>query len=389
MTMHARRANRTYGLSPLVLAGALLAACSPSPPPNPGLAVAALMGAAPPEGFAQAIEPREFRFPTDHGPHAEFRTEWWYGTGNLEDPNGRRYGYQLTLFRNALNPADEVLDTRPEAFATREAWMGHLALSDPQAGRFHAFERFARGAAGLAGAEQRDGLTEVWLEDWRIEIEGAESPRLSLSARDSGFGLDLALEAIKPLVLQGDNGLSIKGPQTGDASYYYSLTRLEGTGTLRLGGDPIPVTGRGWFDREWSTSALGADQVGWDWFALQLDDGRDLMAYSMRLAGGGTDRTSHGLLVAADGSSRHLSADDFEIEVAKRWTSPRSGADYPTAWTLRLPAEQLELTVEAAQPDQELPVSVRYWEGAVDVSGTSKSTQVAGRGYVELTGYDR
>ncbi len=373
----------------LLVASPALAACSPAPPSASGLDLAALMGAAPAAGFARAIEPRAFRFPADHGPHREFRTEWWYGTGNLEDADGRRYGYQLTLFRNALSPADEGLDARPEAFATREAWMGHLALSDPQAGRFHAFERFARGAAGLAGAEQNGALTEVWLEDWRIELDGAESPQLLLRAADSGFGLDLTLEAVKPLVLQGTDGLSIKGPETGDASYYYSLTRLEGTGTLRLGGDPIPVTGRGWFDREWSTSALGKDQVGWDWFALQLDDGRDLMAYSMRLADGGIDRTSHGLLVAPDGSSRHLGVDDFEIEVRDRWKSPRTGADYPTSWTLRLPAEELELTVEAAQPDQELPVSVHYWEGAVDVSGTSASAPVTGRGYVELTGYDR
>lgn len=347
-------------------------------------AVAALTSSAvEAEGHARADRPRSFAFPTDHGPHPDFQTEWWYVTGNLAAADGRRFGFQWTLFRRALAPPtiDPDPGSRPSRWATRQLYMAHFAVTDAAAGRHLAAERFARGAVGLAGA--RAAPFAAWLEGWRLASrdEGALWP-LRLEAAAADFAIDLELGRGKPLVLQGDAGLSRKNALPGGASYYYSYPRLPAAGRIEIDGREIAVRGTAWLDREWSTSVLAPEQAGWDWFALQLDDGRELMVYHLRRTDGTVDPFSAGVVVAAEGAVRRLAATDFTLVVTDTWTSPRSGAVYPSRWRLRVPAAGLDLAIAPLVADQELDVSFRYWEGAVEVAGS-----VAGRGYVELVGY--
>ncbi|MCA8941501.1 MAG: carotenoid 1,2-hydratase [Planctomycetes bacterium] len=338
------------------------------------------LSAADDAGFERATEPREFSFPVDHGPHPAFRTEWWYVTGNLETADRRRFGYQLTIFRNALRAE---IPARESAWATRDVWFAHFGLTDVADGRMHDEERFSRGALGLAGA--RPDPFRVWLEDWEFTSLGEGFFPLAVRARADGFAIDLELRSTRPLVLQGEEGLSRKSSQPGNASYYYSFTRIESSGTVRIGETGFAVTGSSWLDREWSTSALGPDQRGWDWFALQLDDGRDVMFYRLRSKDGRPDPASAGTLVAADGTHRTLGVDDVQLEVEATWPSPR-GPVYPSQWRLRVPGADLDLRVRPVLADQEHDFVVRYWEGAVDV--LDRSGRRVGVGYVELTGYD-
>lgn len=350
--------------------------------PRASLSVSSALRAANDQGYARALEPRTFRFPADHGPHPEFRTEWWYYTGSLETAEGRRFGFQLTFFRSALAPE---MPARESAWATRQAWLAHFTVSDVQGGTFRSFERWGRGALGLAGA--RAEPFRVWLKDWTAESVPGQAPPMHLRASEDGVGIDLVLRPGKPPVLQGERGLSRKSAEPGNASYYYSLTRMPARGTVRVGGERFAVTGLAWMDREWSTSALGRDQVGWDWFSLQLSDGWDVMLYRLRKKDGTDDPASSGTLIDPAGKSRALSLADFAIDGSGAWRSPRSGARYPDRWRLRVPAEDLDLTVRPLLADQELDVSIRYWEGAVAVEGAHHGRPVQGRGYVELTGY--
>jgi predicted secreted hydrolase len=263
--------------------------------------------------------------------------------------------------------------------------MGHLALSDIGGGRFHATERFSREALGLSGA--RAEPFRVWLEDWSAEATGDGALPLRLTARGEDVSLSLVLEAGKPPVLQGDRGLNQKGPGKGNASYYYSLTRMPTRGQVTVDGRAYEVTGQSWMDREWGTNALGPGLVGWDWFSLQLSDGGELMYYQLRRRDGTADTFSAGTLVPAQGEPVHLSREDVRLEVSDTWKSPHSGAVYPARWRLAVPSRGLTLDITPALADQELPVSVRYWEGAVRFSGTHAGQPVQGRGYVELTGY--
>lgn len=335
-------------------------------------------------GYARAVEPREFSFPADHGPHPEFRTEWWYFTGNLSTASGRDFGFHLTFFRNALAP--EVTE-RASAWAARDLYMAHFALADAEGGRTHDAERFARGALDLAGA--RAEPFGVWLLDWRAESLRPERGLfpLRLSARDGDVSLDLELTPRKDLVLQGDAGLSRKSGEVGNASYYYAFTRLAATGSVAVDGATHAVEGSAWCDREWSTSALGPEQEGWDWLALQLDDGSDLMVYRLRRADGTSSPYSSGSLVGADGAVTRLAAEDIDFTVRETWRSPRSGAAYPSVLGVSVASQKIELVVKPLLADQELDLSVRYWEGAVRISGQRAGRLVAGRGYMELTGY--
>jgi len=368
----------------LLAVGTLYLLTRPEPPLNAkaSLSVAETLRGADDEGYARAIEPRELRFPADHGPHPEFRTEWWYYTGNLETAGGRRFGFQLTFFRSALAPK---MPARESAWATRQAWLAHFTISDLGGGRFHSFERWSRGAAGLAGAQAEP--FRVWVKDWAAEGVGGKAPPMHLAADEGDLGIDLVLQPGKPPVLQGDRGLSQKGPETGNASYYYSLTRMPAAGTVRSGGEAFRVTGLAWMDREWSTSSLGRDQVGWDWFALQLSDGSDLMLYHLRRKDGAADPASSGTVISPGGEGRHLALADFQLASSGEWRSPRSTARYPAHWHVRIPSEELDLEIRPALADQELDVSFRYWEGAVEIEGTRRGRPVRGRGYVELTGY--
>lgn len=343
---------------------------------------AALGDAAGIEGFARASEPRTFVFPADHGPHPDFRNEWWYFTGNLESADGRRFGYQLTFFRIALAPEVPTTGSR---WRTNQLYMAHFAVSDFASESHHGFQRFGRGAAGLAGA--RNPPLQVWLDHWELQAEDPSGFPLRLTAAESGLAIDLRLVPEKPIVLNGDRGLSRKSAEAGNASYYYSATRLSTEGDVRLGAETFEVSGNSWLDREWSTSALAADQQGWDWFALQLEDGRDLMLYRLRRTDGSADPASAGTLVDSDGEARHLVADDMDFEVLDHWRSPESGIRYPRRWQLNLPRDDLVLEVIPEFDNQEMDVVVRYWEGAVRVQGRQGDRPLAGRGYMELAGY--
>jgi predicted secreted hydrolase len=347
------------------------------------LSVAEVLGAGSEEGFARALEPRPFRFPDDHGPHPDFRTEWWYITGNLDGPGGEPFGFQFTIFRNALNPLPRE---SASAWASDQVYMAHLAVTDGEGQTFRAFERFSREALGLAGARAQP--FRVWLEDWTLEgLEDSGLFPLRVVALEEGVGVELELEALKPLVLQGEDGLSQKGPEPGNASYYYSHTRLEASGRVWMDGEPTPVTGLAWLDREWSTSVLSQGQVGWDWFALQLSDGWDLMYYQLRLQDGTPDPLSKGVIVSPLGEGRVLTTGEVRLTALGRWRSPLDGAEYPSGWRLEIPRRSIDLEIRPLIPDQELQVAFRYWEGAVLVQGRGVDGPVQGRGYVELTGY--
>jgi predicted secreted hydrolase len=274
---------------------------------------------------------------------------------------------------------------RVSAWAARQLYLAHFALTDTAGRRFHAWSRLGREALGLAGA--RAEPFRVWVDDWSAEGERAGGATVRLRAAEADAAIDLVLRSEKPVVPQGDGGLSRKGPEPGNASYYYSLTRMGVRGTVRAGGEPIAVSGLAWMDREWSTSALGPELVGWDWVALQLDDGRDLMVYRLRRRDGTADPHSAGAVIAADGTARPLGPEEAALATLGHWTSPRSGVRYPSRWRLAVPAAGLDLEIVPRLPDQELLVGTRYWEGAVRVEGTAAGRPVAGRGYVELVGY--
>ena len=333
-------------------------------------------------GFTRAEGPAPLNFPADHGPHPGYQTEWWYTTGNLETEGGRHFGYQLTFFRRALIPAGKR-PARASDWAADQVYMAHLALTDVDGRDHRAQERFARGAAELAGA--RGEPFAVWLENWRVEATAPDSYRLE--AAGDGLTLDLHLTDLKGPTLQGDGGYSQKGPDPGNASFYYSLTRLQTAGTVIVDGDSFQVSGLSWMDHEFSTSALSAGQVGWDWFSLQLDDGSELMLFQIRRQDGSVDPYSSGTLIAAGGDPLTLGQDDFEVEVLDRWRSPDTGAEYPARWRIVVPTADLTLSLEPYLADQELELSYAYWEGAVRIEGERAGQAVGGDGYVELTGY--
>ena len=333
--------------------------------------------------YLRAYEPRAFQFPFDHGPHAGFKTEWWYLTGNLHDENKRRFGYQFTLFRIALSPTPQE---RTSEWAADDIYMAHFALTDVQNQRFYHFERFSRGAAGLAGAQASP--FRVWLEDWQLYSTRENFFPLRLKINHDELAMDLSLSSDKPMVLQGDRGLSQKSADPGNASYYYSYTRMPTQGQITIEGKSFDVHGNSWLDREWSTSALGVDQQGWDWFALQLNDGRELMFYQLRQHDGSADKFSKGVMVFEDGTSLLLTSDEVKLEPTAHWLSDESKVRYPIQWRLSLAKFDLDLTVKAVLPHQEMRLSVRYWEGAVDVQGSSEGQPIQGRGYLELAGYE-
>jgi predicted secreted hydrolase len=281
--------------------------------------------------------------------------------------------------------------TRPDP-AVRSAWpahtvyFAHLAVTDVAGQTFTYREKAQRGALGLAGAAP-DRL-QVWVDDWRAEAQG-ESHRL-LAAAD-GLGLDFTLTPSKPPVFHGEGGFSRKAAGTDHASQYYSISRLTTQGTLTLNGREFKVQGESWLDREFSTSQLAPHQAGWDWFALHLDDGSDLMLYQLRLQEGGLDSASAGTYIDPQGLALPLHHADFTIKATAHWRSPHTGARYPAAWEISVPSQALTLTLTPTLPDQELQTKastqVTYWEGQVALRGVKNAIPVTGLGYAELTGY--
>lgn len=346
--------------------------------------VASLSGPAD-DAFARAYAPIDFVFPRDHGAHPDYRTEWWYYTGNLADGAGQQYGYQLTFFRSALTPA---LPERASDLATNQIYMAHFAVTDVAADDHRSFERFSRGAGGLAGATG-DPTYAVWLEDWAVrQIEpGVAQLQASAAVEGRRIALDLTLRETQTPVLHGNRGLSQKGPEAGNASYYYSLVQLESAGTVTFQGEPVAVTGVSWMDHEFGTSALSANAVGWDWFSIQLDNGAVLMFAQVRTADGGVIPQFEGTYVTADGAQQPITVGDLTLTARAAWTSPRTGFTYPAGWQVTIPGLAIELVVEPLVADQEMEVSFVYWEGAATIAGTIAGEAVQGVGYVELTGY--
>lgn len=333
------------------------------------------------EGYARATEPLDWQFPRNFGAHPDYQTEWWYYTGNLWGANGERYGFQFTIFRRAIQPSQPDSDSE---WRSNQIYMAHFTLSDIGNQRFYHDERYSRGSADLAGATGEP--YRVWLEDWQVVALDDEARQTRITARNDEIGIDLTLEQVKPPALQGQGGLSAKSGEAGNASHYYSLSRLITNGTVTIAGESVAVEGLSWKDHEFSTSALGSGAQGWDWFGLILDDNYELMVGKIRMEDGGREPAFGGLLIRPDGSTRYLAAGEFTITSTATWTSPHTGATYPAGWTIAFSAADMPfqtLTVTPLQADQELHgANVEYWEGAVAVSGDTQ-----GVGYAELTGY--
>jgi predicted secreted hydrolase len=332
--------------------------------------------------WARIAAPPAFIFPRDHGSHPAFRTEWWYVTGQLADPSGRRYGFQLTFFRRGLDPSPPTPGS--SALRARQVLAAHLAVTEIGQRTMRFAERVRRIAAGLAGASEDD--LDVFLERWQMRRHPSGVITLAAEDRDGGLTLTVELRPEKPLVLQGEGGVSRKGPEPGNASAYVSFTRLAAFGRLSLDGRERSVQGEAWFDHEWGSSRLGDGGVGWDWLGLRLADGRELMLYRLRTGGGNAAPESAGTLVERDGSARHLASGEFTLEPLSWWVSPRTGARYPARLRVRVPGAGLDLEVCPEVADAELDTRAStgtvYWEGPIAVTGT-----VPGEGYAELTGY--
>ena len=342
--------------------------------------------------YQLALPGLKLSFPADHYSHPDFKTEWWYYTGHLETESGKRYGYQVTFFRFGLR--DRQKEAKDQPLFT-ELYMAHFALSDIARKKFFFRERINRGVAGKAGVrgynDKAGAATDrllVWNEDWKVE---GDDRNHAIQVNDRGTQLRLYLRSIKAPVLHGQNGLSQKGEGEGRASYYYSLTRMQTDGELTIDGKKEKVHGLTWMDHEFGSNQLREDQVGWDWFSIQLDNQTELMLYLMRRKDGSVDPYSSGTLVSANGATKHLALKDFQVGVSERWKSPNSNANYPMKWKVIIPGEDIELEITPAFHDQELITNrstrVTYWEGAVQIRGKVRGQVVIGDGYVEMTGY--
>jgi predicted secreted hydrolase len=382
------------------------------------VSVAEAMGGGNQEGYLQATGPRDFVFPDDHGAHPGYKTEWWYYTGNVFTAEGRQFGYQFTIFRNQLSPPTEIstgigdstetgdssehetptdsIDPKKSSeddWSTDQLYLAHFAISDV-AEADHVFEeRFSRGAAGLAGAEIDP--YRVWLENWSIERlpnsgENDQSFPMRLHGEMSdGTAIDLKLQPEKPLIFHGDQGYDQKGFDSGNASYYISFTRMETQGEIVKDGKVYHVTGNSWMDHEWSTSALDSGQTGWDWFSIQLSNGYDLMYYQIRNADASQQPQTTGTLVDPLGNTIDLEELEVMLDILEYWQSPHSGSRYPKRWTLKMPELDIYLELGTLFDDQEMRVSVQYFEGNLGVSGQMRGKEVSGTGFIEMTGYEQ
>lgn len=343
------------------------------------LAVAGLAASA---GFPyrEALPGYRYAFPRDHFEHPDFRTEWWYYTGNLRDPAGKRFGFELVFFRQGRRSLP--VENR-SAWRVDDLYLAHLALTDIDGGRFYSEERLNRAGPGLAGASFE--RQRVWNGNWSAQWDGE---RQTLDAVGSAFRFHLALAPATPPVIHGIGGVSQKAAGAGKASHYVSFPKLEAAGSVELGNARYSVTGTAWMDHEWFTHQLDASQVGWDWFSVQLDDGRELMLFELRTKSGAIDANSSGTYIDARGAAHHLTAAAFSLRPERYWISPKTKTRYPVSWRIAVPSLALNLRCDAALDGQELAAAgaggPAYWEGAVRYSGSA-----GGVGYLEMTGYDK
>ena len=380
---HRMMSRRIFVLFLAMIFPTLLAACASNQLPSAQVDMPDLANIDVSPGFLAADGSRPLLFPRDFGAHEEFRTEWWYYTGNLQTPEGRPFGFELTIFRVGLLSPTEELPTDSEWY-DRSLYFAHFAVSDIDGERFFAFERYARPGPGLAGA-QGDPY-RVWLEDW--EIAETDADRYRLQASQEEVRLDLSLTDEMGVILHGENGYSRKGENETNASYYYSQPRLRAEGFVEIEDVRFPVSGLAWKDHEFSSGVLDEDQIGWDWFSLQFEDGRALMLFQLRERDGSASASSSGTLVTADRNPLYIPSSSFEITVLDRWRSPHTQGEYPSAWQIRLDDPACVLEVRPWMADQEIHFSaVTYWEGAVRFEGVCNGSPARGNGYVELTGY--
>ncbi len=334
--------------------------------------------------FRPALPGYEYRFPRDFYSHDDFRIEWWYYTGHLEEAAGRSFGYQLTFFRVALDGKDKV--DNPSQWKIDHIYFAHMTLSDIENEKFYFFERINRAGLGQAGAES-DQL-KVWNEDWSLTQNGKAH---HLKAREGEVAFDLKLTPSKPIVFQGRDGVIQMGEAAGNAWQYFSFTRMQTAGQVTLKGKTYRVKGLSWMDHEFSSSQLNKEQIGWDWFSVQLDNDTELMLYQIRKKNESIEKNSSGTWVDADGRGMHLALSEYSIQSEGQWVSEQSDTTYPASWTLEVPKHGIRLKVTPEMANQELhhlrSISTSYWEGSVNVSGTVKGKPVAGKGYVELVGY--
>lgn len=324
-----------------------------------------------------------YEFPRDHHYHPGFKTEWWYFTGNLRATHGEQeFGYQLTFFRQGIR--QEPPDSVRSRFEVLDLPFAHFAVSDLSGKKYHSFSSWSRGAFGEAGFSK--GNIIAWIEDWSVEL--APEGGFLLEASEPGVAISLRLTPEKPPVFHGENGVSQKAEGEGRASHYYSFTRLNTTGSVVVDGKEFSVSGTSWYDHEWATNQLTEDQEGWDWFSLQFDDGTELMLFQIRRKDGTRDPFSGGTWVAKDGATVSVKDGDFELDPVRFWKSPETGANYPVEWKIRIPKIELDLQVEARLEKQEFshpPIS--YWEGSIRATGSRSAGPIAGKGYLEMTGY--
>jgi predicted secreted hydrolase len=335
--------------------------------------------------YRAALPGYRYEFPRDHFNHPDFQTEWWYYTGNLKSAEGRRFGFELTFFRQAVtrDPA------KVAAWDVKDLYVAHLALSDLDGGKFYHVERANRSGPGLAAVSE--SLGRIWNGNWQVQWRGGDQ---ELQAVDERFQLHLTLHSEKPPVIHGENGVSQKAEGPGHASHYVSLTRLATSGVIDLAGKKFEVSGTSWMDHEFFTHQLEPSQTGWDWLSLQLEDHTEVMLFHIRRKDGSIDPYSAGTYVDASGKSTHLRSTDFTLQPAGEiWTSLITGAPYPTHWKVTIPKLSIELEVKTPLASQELTGKTalvpNYWEGAIVPSGRRNQQPLRGVGYLEMTGYDR
>ncbi len=333
--------------------------------------------------FRRALPGYVFKFPNDHASHDDFKTEWWYYTGHLSGrEENQKFGFELTFFRSGMNTANQV----QSRWKVDNVYLAHFAVTDPGRKSFFFQSRTNRPGLATGGADQQK--YRVWNGGWTAQLDNNAH---ILKATTPEYGIDLKLVSAKPPALHGKNGVSQKASCKGCASHYYSMSRLQATGTIIRDGKPIPVTGLVWMDHEFGSNQLTREQVGWDWFSIQLDDNTEIMLYVMRVKSGGFDVNSSGTIIGADGSTQHLSLSDYKIDVLNQWKSPSTSATYPAQWHISIPGRRVELTVEPLLNNQELvgeqAGGITYWEGACKTIGTVNDKPINGQAYVELTGY--
>lgn len=343
------------------------------------------------DDFKRALPGRTFSFPQDHFSHPEFKTEWWYYSGHLQSRGKKFFGYQLTFFRTGLKRETK---NQKSKWAIQNLYFAHLALTDESQNRFEYREKISRGSLGEAGAlsyASSEKAFRIWIEDWSAEESGPGMRNHLLRAGEKDFGIQLMLTSERDPVIHGLNGISQKAAGEGYASHYYSITRLRTEGKLFLKGREVSVNGMSWMDHEFGSDQLREYQVGWDWFGIQLENGIDLMFYQIRQKDGKPDPYSSGTILFPDGKNESLSPKDFRIQVLEKWKSQKSGANYPSQWSLKVPGRGIALVISPTVKNQELITKeltqVTYWEGSAKVEGRFENNPTQGKGYVELTGY--